>query len=103
MQANSWFGIAGGRTVTVVWCYLNYAETWAAQFRGNAPVAALVEQAVREAAFPHYDTLDTALTATEVNLLSSLTAWSVAGSAPAIAVLFRTAPGPEDVPRPRCE
>jgi hypothetical protein len=21
---NSWFGIAGGKTVTVVWCYLNY-------------------------------------------------------------------------------
>jgi hypothetical protein len=75
--ANSWFGIAGGRTVTVVWCYLNAVGAWTALFQNNPDVAAIIANAVTTDGFPHYNTLDTSLSATEINLLSSLTAWCV--------------------------
>ena len=85
---NSWFGITGGKTVTVVWCYLNFAQSWANQFANNLGVAALVNAERASRNFPHYNTLDTSLTPTEVNLLSNLTCWGVTNRAETFTGLF---------------
>jgi hypothetical protein len=77
VMPNSWFGIAGGKTVTVVWCYLNAVSAWTNLFQNNPDVAAIIANAVTQDGFPHYSTFDTSLSATEVNLLSGLTAWCV--------------------------
>jgi hypothetical protein len=77
VMPNSWFGIAGGKTVTVVWCYLSAVSAWTNLFQNNPDVAAIIANAVSKDHFPHYDTIDTSLSATEVNLLSGLTAWCV--------------------------
>jgi hypothetical protein len=74
---NGWFGIAGGRTVTVVWCHLNAVSAWTDLFQNNPPVATIIANAVTQDGFPHYDTFDTQLSATGINLLSGLTAWCV--------------------------
>src|SRR5262249_17224360 len=85
---NSWFGITGGKTVTVVWCYLNYVQRWADQFANNPGVAALVDAERTSGNFPPYSTLDTSLTPTAVNLLSNLTCWGVTEQAEMFTVLF---------------
>jgi hypothetical protein len=77
VQPNTWFGIEGGKTVTVVWCYLNAVSAWRDQFKNNPAVAALIESVVSSMAFPHYNTINTRLSATEVNLLAALTGWCV--------------------------
>ena len=77
MQANTWFGVQDGRTVTVVWCYLSYVTAWAALFKDNSAVARLIAAAVSQDNFPHYNTLDTSLSATQINLLANLTGWYV--------------------------
>jgi hypothetical protein len=74
---NAWFGVAGGKTVTVVWSYLGAADGWEAQFANNPAVAAIVALAESKMNFPHYDTLDTSLSATDINLLAALTGWCV--------------------------
>jgi hypothetical protein len=89
--ANSWFGVAGGNTVTVVWCYLNFAQSWAALFANNPDVAALVNAARTSSNFPHYNTLDTSLTPTQVNLLSNLTCWVITNQAATFTRLFADA------------
>jgi hypothetical protein len=86
---NAWFGISGGNTVTVVWCYLNFAQSWADLFANNPEVAALVAAArASPVNFPHYSTLDTSLTATEVSLLSNYTCWAVTNQAATFTQLF---------------
>ena len=78
VQANTWFGVpAGSSPITVVWVYLNYASDWAAQFTDNTPVASLVASEVSTNNFPHYDTLTTNLSATQINLLAHLSSWSL--------------------------
>jgi hypothetical protein len=77
VMANSWFGIAGGKTVTIVWCYLNAVSAWTDLFQNNPAVAAIIANAATEDGFPHYSTFNTSLSATEINLLSTLTAWCV--------------------------
>lgn len=77
---NPWFGVYGlGRTVTVLWCYLNRVNAW------YDLLAASVQQILGDPtdphsynSFPHYSTADTNLDATEVNLLANMTAWGVA-------------------------
>lgn len=75
--ANTWFGIAPRSAVRVVWCYLGLVAAWQNQFRDNPEVAAIVDAAVTNMHLPHYNTVDTRISATEVNLLSALTAWCV--------------------------
>lgn len=73
---NSWFNVAGGATVTVVWVYLNYANNWY-----NAISDGLVQDVVdweyEVHSFPNYNTLKTDLTATQINLLSNFSSWMV--------------------------
>lgn len=69
---NDWFGVAPGRNVKVVWMYLNDVNQWRTKL--NNDVQVLLNDVDD---FPHYKTLNTSLSATEINLLSSLTAWCV--------------------------
>jgi hypothetical protein len=76
-RPNQWFGITAAREVTVVWNYLGYVGNWAALFGHNKPVQAIIEAERATKGFPNYSTLDTNLSATQVNLLANLAAWSV--------------------------
>jgi hypothetical protein len=75
--ANQWFGVTPRREVTVVWFYLSFVADWEALFANNQPVRAIVEVERSTNGFPNYSTLHTNLSATQINLLANLTAWSV--------------------------
>ncbi len=79
VQKNEWFGVPGARTVTVLWVYTARVRDW---YDALSPdVQALLGSFDDPASFhrfPHYPTFDTDLSPTEINLLSSLTAWTVA-------------------------
>ncbi len=77
VQQNTWFGIPGGNTITIVWCYLNYVEGWFDQFPTNGDVANFISSDRTQNNFPNYLTRNTNLSATQVNLMSNLAAWSV--------------------------
>jgi hypothetical protein len=74
---NKWFGVASGREVTMVWYYLGFVASWAGLFDNNKPVQAIIETERQTNNFPNYRTIDTNLSATQINLLANLTAWSV--------------------------
>jgi len=79
---NPWFGVRGGgvRTVNVLWVYTNRVQAWYDLL--SPSVQSILGDPTDPTSFhsfPHYGTLDTDLTATEINLLASLTAWTVAG------------------------
>jgi len=88
---NEWFGIKAAREVTVVWNYLGFVGKWAALFDHNKPVQAIIETERVTNNFPNYSTLKTDLSATQINLLANLTAWSVneAEGAHTFSLLFR--------------
>jgi hypothetical protein len=78
VKANTWFGVpARSKPITIVWVYLNYASNWAVQFANNQPVQQLLATEVSNNGFPHYDTLSTQLSATQINLLAHFTSWSL--------------------------
>jgi hypothetical protein len=88
VQENAWFGVRGGRTVSVLWVYPNRAQSWVSRL--SAEVQALLapfDDPKTGDYFPHYSTLETDLTATQINLLASFTAWMVAGPEGAEQVL----------------
>jgi hypothetical protein len=72
---NPWFGVQGGRYVTVLWVYLEHAADWYERL-GIAEKLEVDAQTVL-AGFPHYSTFDTELSPTQINLLANLVAWSV--------------------------
>ena len=76
-RPNQWFGITAAREVTVVWNYLGYVGNWTTLFDHNKPVQAIIEAERATKGFPNYSTLDTNLSATQINLLANLAAWSV--------------------------
>ncbi|MFL6233915.1 MAG: hypothetical protein ACJ76N_12340 [Thermoanaerobaculia bacterium] len=79
VQDNTWFGVQGGRTVNVLWVYPNRARDWFDEL--NPSVQALLAPFDDPSTlnyFPHYSTLETDLTATQINLLANFTAWMVA-------------------------
>jgi len=76
-RPNQWFGITAAREVTVVWNYLGYVGNWTTLFDHNKPVQAIIEGERATKGFPNYSTLDTNLSATQINLLANLAAWSV--------------------------
>ncbi|HSX59264.1 MAG TPA: hypothetical protein VLF18_03590, partial [Tahibacter sp.] len=78
VQENAWFGVpAGTQPITVVWVYLNYASDWGNLFADNQPVQQLIASEVQNNVFPHYNTLTTELSATQINLLAHFTSWSL--------------------------
>jgi hypothetical protein len=76
---NKWFGVTAGKSVTVLWVHLEIASDWYNAFTDYAVTLAMDGEIVL-ANFPHYNTLNTELSAIQVNLLSSLTAWTVAAA-----------------------
>lgn len=84
VQANSWFGIAGGQTVQVVWVVLNPISAWAGSLSPD-----VLQQL--EATFPFYNTItELELTPAKVNLLANLTAWTVLQNSATFQALFRS-------------
>jgi hypothetical protein len=78
VQANAWFGVPARTTsMPIVWVYLNYASNWATLFENNPAVQALVNSELQTQQFPHYSTLSTELSATQINLLAHFASWSV--------------------------
>lgn len=72
VKTNPWFGVAGGKTVTVLWTYLNKAASWTSQLTSDVSSELTSD-------FPNYATLSTELKAEDVNLIGNLTAWCVCG------------------------
>ncbi len=78
---NDWYGVRGGRTVTVVWVYLGLDKEW---YRRLAPdVRAIVRRLSGLSSiphrFPHGDTFETGgMMATQINLLANMAGWVVA-------------------------
>ena len=94
VRPNTWFGVTSAREVSVVWSYLSFVTEWEALFANNQPVQAIIELERSANSFPNYSTLNTNLSATQINLLANLTAWSVneaewAGGV--LSPLFKTA------------
>ena len=77
VMQNGWFGIMSAREVTVVWNYLDFVGEWAKLFDRNKPVQAIIDAERATNGFPNYSTLKTNLSATQINLLANLTAWSL--------------------------
>jgi hypothetical protein len=76
---NPWFGVKGGKTVAIVWNYTNRVKAF---YDALTPeVQHIIGDFDDPGSFshwPHYSTFETHLTATQINLLSGLTAWCVA-------------------------
>jgi len=80
VQKNPWFGVAGGKTVHVLWVYTNRVKAWYDLLQPSVQaILGDFDDPMSFGSFPHYSTFNTDLTSTKVNLLSSLTAWCVAG------------------------
>jgi hypothetical protein len=77
VRSNTWFGVTAPREVTVVWFYLSFVAEWEALFANNQAVRAIIELERATNSFPNYSTLNTNLSATQINLLANLTAWSM--------------------------
>jgi len=77
VRPNTWFGVTSAREVSVIWFYLSFVTEWESQFANNPPVRAIIEFERSANSFPNYNTLNTNLSATQINLLANLTAWSV--------------------------
>lgn len=78
--ANTWFGVEARTTpVSVVWVYNNRVKSW---YDALSPeVQAILgdfDDPKSFSSFPNYNTFSTDLSATEINLASSLNAWVVA-------------------------
>lgn len=80
---NKWFDVPGGKKVTVLWVYLNYSSDWFNALNGDLHLTVDWEYSVNS--FPNYSTFSTELTATQINLLSNLTAWVIQESSSASA------------------
>ena len=76
--ANPWFGVEAGRKITVVFFYNNRVKAFydAVQPEVQA-ILGNFDDPKSCSSFPHYSTVRTHLTPTEINLLASFTAWSI--------------------------
>jgi hypothetical protein len=77
VQKNPSFGVTGGQTITVVWCYLSYAQSWPNLFSNNQAILTAIKSLVSANKFPNYSTKQTQLTPTQINLLANFTGWSI--------------------------
>lgn len=86
--SNAWFHVAAERAVTVLWTYLERAQSWYAQLSSDMQHILGPFDNMR-GGFPHYSTFDTELTATEINLLANYTAWVIMTAQSEFASLFQ--------------
>jgi hypothetical protein len=89
-MVNPWFDVQAGRSVTVLWVYLERAHAWYQQLSPEVqnmlgPFDHMLNN------FPHYSTLDTELTPMGINLLTNFTAWVIMSVQPAFTALFQPA------------
>ena len=87
LQANAWFNVKSGRSVNVLWVYLERCKTWYDLLPSSVqnllgPFDNMVGN------FPHYSVLDTELTPTEINLLANYTAWVIMNAQSTFTSLF---------------
>ena len=88
VQENAWFGVKGGRAVNILWVYPNRAQDWFSQLKPEVQaLLAPFDNPSTGDYFPHYSTLETDLTPTQINLLANFTAWMVASPEGARQVL----------------
>jgi hypothetical protein len=88
--ANPWFNVQAGRSVTVLWVYLERVQAWYQQLAPEVQnILGPFDHMLNN--FPHYSTLDTELTATEINLLANFTAWVIMSTPTAFTALFQPA------------
>jgi hypothetical protein len=88
--ANPWFNVHAGRSVTVLWVYLERVHAWYQQLSPEVQhMLGPFDHMLND--FPHYSTFDTELTATEINLLANFTAWVILSAQPAFTALFQPA------------
>lgn len=85
--ANYWFGIPAGRSVTMLWMYLGMAQNWRNEITAERVKLSLDEEMLLHK-FPHYSTLKTELSPTQVNFLANLTAWTMLQNSDAVTALF---------------
>jgi hypothetical protein len=85
--ANDWFGIPAGRSVTMLWMYLGMAQNWRSEITSERVRLSLDKEMLLHK-FPHYSTLKTELSPTQVNLLANLTAWTMLQNSDAVTALF---------------
>lgn len=78
---NPWHGVAGGRSVDVLWVLLSPASQWLDRLRPEVAAA-------RHHTWPHYATGSTHLSPQDANLLSQFTGWVVGELRPELEVLF---------------
>lgn len=83
---NTWFHVDGTnedgspREVEVLWFYLDRVRDWYDQLQPDVQtILGDFDDPSSYSSFPNYSTLKTHLTATELNLMSSLASWCVAG------------------------
>jgi hypothetical protein len=85
---NPWFNVTAGRQVTVLWFYLERVQAWYNQLSQEVqdllgPFDSMMNN------FPHYGTLNTELSPTEINLLANLTSWVLMNAQPTVTNLFQ--------------
>jgi hypothetical protein len=74
--------------VTVLWVYLERVQAWYRQLSPEVQnILGPFDNMLND--FPHYSTLDTELTPTEINLLANFTAWAIISAQTAFTVLFK--------------
>ena len=88
--ANSWFGVAANQPVKVLWVYLENTLSWSKELSSESSneESAIESGLVTTMNFPHYSTVDTELTATEIQLLANLAAWTVINNAATFLSLY---------------
>ena len=79
---NTWFGIKAGKQIKVLWIYNNFINDWYEQLSASVRQAIFNNDPSNYYHFPHYSTLDTQLTPTQINLLAAQTSWSVVKGSP---------------------
>ena len=72
VMPNPWFGVASAREVTVVWCYLGFVTGMGGAVRQQPTRAGDHRSRAAANGFPNYSTLDSQLSATQINLLANL-------------------------------
>jgi hypothetical protein len=87
VKDNPWFHVHGTqadgteRTVEVLWFYLDRVRDWYDQLQPDVKaILGDFDDPSSYSSFPNYSTIKTDLDATELNLMSNLTAWCVAGA-----------------------
>jgi hypothetical protein len=74
---NKWFGVAGNRSIKVLWVYNNFIGDW---FDNLKPEVKKVVEDIKD--FPGYSVFNTELSKTQINLLANMTAWNLIEGSP---------------------